>query len=402
MAQRGPGQDTWANPHTSTPDVHAREDEQSSTNETNYDRQHAVPNTAKRACSDCRKQKLRCDVVRSPFTPCSRCRRLGKNCVIDTASANKLDKYAFMQREIDNLRRKLRLATESGSTSTEPQSLGTEPSPSDVSASRNLGSTSTSGAVLDDLYKEFFTSYHPFLPFLDPAQKPDQYFELCPLLGWSIIIVAARHFKQEPKLLSSLRAEFVKLMWATIGDMPPSYHVAKALCLICFWPLPTNGGTRDASFQLSGILMQIAVQNMLHLPFRTPAPDETQALKAEQRDRLVTWITCNIVAECTSIVYGFPPPSRCEWIRGLDLQLLSYQIPKDLLHQLKISQFCNTFANAFYCNNSDSCGLPPEESRVNALDALRKAYTELETKLLGGSEITQLLLLTAHIHLNAF
>jgi hypothetical protein len=37
----------------------------------------------KRACNECRQQKLRCDVVNDPFQACSRCRRLHLVCKID-------------------------------------------------------------------------------------------------------------------------------------------------------------------------------------------------------------------------------------------------------------------------------------------------------------------------------
>lgn len=82
--------------------------------------------------------------------------------------------------------------------------------------------------------------------------------------------------------------------------MPTPYHVVKALCLICFWPLPTAGGTFDSTYKLSGIMIQIAIQNMLHFPFRSPAPNEPKTIKwdpRDRKDRLVTWIACNIVAE---------------------------------------------------------------------------------------------------------
>lgn len=143
----------------------------------------------------------------------------------------------------------------------------------------------------------FFQSYHPFLPFLDPELRPDQYFDLSELLGWAIAVVSARRFKPDTNLLKSLTPEFTKLLWSTIATMPPSYQTCKALCLICSWPLPNYNPAHDPTFQLSGIMMQIAVQNMLHLPFRVSLPDEPHTIKLEQRDRLITWTACNVVAE---------------------------------------------------------------------------------------------------------
>ncbi|KAH8765102.1 C6 zinc finger domain-containing protein [Hyaloscypha sp. PMI_1271] len=50
----------------------------------------------KRACNECRQQKLRCDVVREPFSSCSRCQRLGLSCRIE-ASFQRVEKRKSKQ-----------------------------------------------------------------------------------------------------------------------------------------------------------------------------------------------------------------------------------------------------------------------------------------------------------------
>jgi hypothetical protein len=184
--------------------------------------------------------------------------------------------------------------------------------------------------------------------------------------------------------------------------MPPSYQTCKALCLICSWPLPNYNPAHDPTFQLSGIMMQIAIQNMLHLPFRVLLPDEPHTIKLEQRDRLITWTACNAVAErfirtliswkawlisCSiATIYGLPPPPECDPVLGSDSQFSPpYQVPKDLVHQLRISQLSNTVATSLYGNRSDATGLIPVAVRQSTLDELRKAYTELKKTLSDGS-----------------
>ncbi len=66
----------------------------------------------------------------------------------------------------------------------------------------------------------YFTAYHPFLPFLDSQVSMDHYFELSPLLGWSIVIIAARHFPSQPNLFHSLLSDYSSLLWKTISEMP--------------------------------------------------------------------------------------------------------------------------------------------------------------------------------------
>ncbi|KAF4626843.1 hypothetical protein G7Y89_g11314 [Cudoniella acicularis] len=201
---------------------------------------------------------------------------------------------------------------------------------------------------------------------------------------WSIVMVACRRSKLHPRLLQHLGPDFNKLLWATISEMPQSYHVVKALCLVCFWPLPTNNNFQDPTFQLSGMMVQIAQQNMLHLGFRTEVPFGDQPAHTEQRDRMLTWVACNIVAQSSSSIHGLPPRTNYGWVLSSDLMFLTpYQLPKDLVDQLRVSQFCN-MTTALYCCNSLN-GLPPENERWAMVCTLDKV------KFLGesGAEISR-------------
>jgi hypothetical protein len=127
----------------------------------------------------------------------------------------------------------------------------------------------------------------------------DEYFSLCPFLGWTIVLIAARRSPHEPTLLATLSAPYTKLLWAAIGEMPQSYHVVKALCLYCMFPLPFNSSSVDPTFMLSGIMMQIALQTGLHRPLN--AQDFGKYVKqtkdSEVKDRTITWAACNIICQ---------------------------------------------------------------------------------------------------------
>jgi hypothetical protein len=116
------------------------------------------------------------------------------------------------------------------------------------------------------------------------------------MLGWTIIIVATRRFRHEPPLLAALSPGYNKLLWSTISEGPQIYHVVKALCLICTWPLPTTFNPSDATFSLSSMMMSIALQNILDFPVQLQF-SKAQITEAEQRDRRLTWAACNIVAQ---------------------------------------------------------------------------------------------------------
>lgn len=108
-------------------------------------------------------------------------------------------------------------------------------------------------------------------------------------------MVGARRYEEDPTLVRKLRRDFNNLLWSTIQDIPQPYHVAKALCLLCSWPLPMIQDFKDPTYHLSGIMIQIGYQNMLHLsteehvlPWMPPV---------DQKDRLMTWAACSTVAQ---------------------------------------------------------------------------------------------------------
>ena len=141
--------------------------------------------------------------------------------------------------------------------------------------------------------------FHPFMPLLDPATTPDAYFAMSPLLPWIIISVAARHYPPDPNLLPSLSAPISHRLWATLADVPQNYVVVKALCILCTWPLPVSSTSTDPTFMLSGLMMQIAMQIGLHRPSHAQdfARFKEDLREEELRDRVKTWVACNIVSQ---------------------------------------------------------------------------------------------------------
>ncbi|KAL4800350.1 hypothetical protein BDV19DRAFT_174420 [Aspergillus venezuelensis] len=63
----------------------------------------------KKACTECRQQKARCDAYRTQPHPCSRCEKLGLECVLSEAfrREHKRQKYEQLEKETERLRRQL-------------------------------------------------------------------------------------------------------------------------------------------------------------------------------------------------------------------------------------------------------------------------------------------------------
>ncbi|KAL8758181.1 MAG: hypothetical protein Q9199_001686 [Rusavskia elegans] len=406
----------------------------------------------KRACNECRQQKLRCDVVQVPvYKPCHRCKRLKLDCKIDTTfkRVGKRSRNMEMEKEIHELRRQL--ATQQSSSTAPSPSVKAPPSeaasptissiPSQLDhyitteqagnslldlrsgidgasqmrspnrqtrQPRRLGGITLTPDQVDDLFERFFTLFHPFMPLLDPSITPDAYFDMSQLLPWIIISVAARHYPPDPNLLPSLSAPISVLLWATLADVPQNYVVVKALCILCTWPLPISSTSSDPTFMLSGLMMQIAMQIGLHRPSHAQdfARFKEDLREEELRDRVRTWVACNMISQRVATGYGQPPSTVYDWALVPSASSgTSYQLPEEVEIRLSIERFCNKVTRSFYTNKMDPMGLVSDEQRGIMSDFLAHDFAEIECKLRPNTSAITILYLRAaglHFRLSAF
>ncbi|KAJ5750373.1 hypothetical protein N7533_007401 [Penicillium manginii] len=411
----------------------------------------------KRACNECRQQKLRCDVVQDPWVDCSRCRRLKLDCKIESnfKRVGKRSRNAEMEREIIELRK--RILTNPSSTPLPQQPLpadqltpkqesnqvspaGVYQTPSAVSSDQYMGSQEAVASLLDlrsgfdgsnymrngnqqfkrledvmiapekvtELFNMFFTYSHPFLPFLDRQQSPDDYYAASPLLFWTIISVGARRYQGDTGLLNSLAGPVTRLVWSTLADIPQSYHVVKALCLLCSWPFPTSSTSTDPTFMLCGMMIQVAMQLGLHRPSHSQdfSKFRVELIEDELRDKVRTWAICNIVAQRVSTGYGQPPSTIYDWtLSSNDSSDPNFRLPGEIRSRLEIEEFCDKITRALYTNRRDPVGLTSDRERSTLLSFLSRDFDELEEHFKGQNDcITDLFLRASnlHLHLSAF
>ncbi|KAJ5174874.1 uncharacterized protein N7482_000751 [Penicillium canariense] len=412
----------------------------------------------KRACNECRQQKLRCDVIQDPWSDCSRCRRLKLDCKIESnfKRVGKRSRNAEMEREIIELRKQI--ATAHSSPAIHPQqqlSVGqitpkqemNQVSPTGVyqtpsamsSADQYMGSQEAVASLLDlrsgfdgtnymrngnsklkriedvmvvpekvtELFNLFFTYYHPFLPFLNRTQAPSDYYTASPLLFWTIISVGARRYQSDSGLLTSLAGPVTRLVWSTLADIPQSYHVVKALCLLCSWPFPTSSTSTDPTFMLCGMMVQVAMQLGLHRPSHTQdfSKFRVELIEEELRDKVQTWAICNIVAQRVSTGYGQPPSTLYDWTLSSDSLDPNFKLPADIRPRLEIEKFCDKITKALYSNRRDPVGLTTDQERNTMISFLSRDFVELEEQLkVLNDSITNLYLRASnlHLHLSAF
>ncbi|KFA63897.1 hypothetical protein S40285_06808 [Stachybotrys chlorohalonatus IBT 40285] len=393
----------------------------------------------KRACNECRQQKLRCDVVQDPFQSCSRCNRLRLECKIESnfKRIGKRSKHAEMEKEIDRLRRNIANARSQGYVMDEDDELNSPMAQSATySHTRNpslMGSDEAVSSLLHlkrggsynvprysheldnvqlteenvtHLFNQFWAFYHPFLPFLNPQQLPDQYYQQHPLLFWAIISVAARRMSPQnvPNLLNNLSRPLTTLLWSTIGEVPSSYYVVKALCLLCAWPLPTSTTTSDPTHILCGVMMKTATGIGLHRPNHIQDFSRVSVTlnKEQLADRVTTWAVCNIVAQNVGTGYGQPASTLYDFTLALRPgDDPAFQLTRELEARLQIERFCDKVSKEMYSNASDPRGVAGDEHRAILMRVYRRDYIELQASILSQQlgPIVNLHLRAAALHL---
>ncbi|KAK5091244.1 hypothetical protein LTR05_001425 [Lithohypha guttulata] len=381
----------------------------------------------KRACNECRQQKLRCDVVQEPWQTCSRCRRLTLECKIEDnfKRIGKRSRNAEMEREIIELRKQV-------ATQNAQQQLGLPPTLTQTTAVTNeaaaglldlrdggsrgglkrLGDVVLTLDQIHEVFQRFFKFCHPFLPFLNQDRPPEDYYSKSPLLFWTICLVGSRHWTSEQQLFPTLARQVQALVWSTLGEVPQNYHHVKALILLCAWPLPTSSTSTDATFMLAGIMMQIALQIGLHRPDH--AQDFTkfrvELRQAELQDRVVTWCVCNMVAQRIATAYGQPAQTIYDWALGPKPieSNPNYELPADIYARLQIEKFVDKVSKTIYTNPTDPVGLPEDHIRSELVKLLDQDLKELEHNLEAdqsqSSAMTRIYLKSAalHLHMSAF
>jgi hypothetical protein len=258
----------------------------------------------------------------------------------------------------------------------------TYPSITPGTSTRTLGNVTLTDQEVSELFSIFFNSYHQFLPILSPETQYNEYYKHHPLLHWTVLAIASRRFEAKPGLLMQLQQPLEGLLWTTLSAVPQTYHVVKALALLCTWPLPNSSTSGEPTMMLAGAMFQLAMQYGLHRPshaqdfsrFRIELRDE------EVTDRLHTWATVNIVAQNVATGQGQPPLSRWAWYTyGLHLD----QMKGELHTRCQIEKFCDTVTRTLYTMQRDHVVEVDNAQRGLQIDMYARELGELELTILS-------------------
>ncbi|PYH77491.1 hypothetical protein BO82DRAFT_395311 [Aspergillus uvarum CBS 121591] len=376
----------------------------------------------RKACNECKQHKIRCDSARPSTEPCSRCRRLQIECKIEPSFRRTMrrKRNAEMESEIAGLRQRLATGVaDAGSQYSEEGNLGTASGlevalSSQSSNPENTGlygwtplaslSERPSRASEADFWKleDVSLSQRQVAELFE--QSPLDYLRSCPLQAWTVICIASRRDASNPNFLNQLLGPFTRLMWATVNSIPQDYNVIKALCLLCTWPLPTTTQKADPTFVLSGIMMQLSMQSGLHRPVRAEEFTTLHISHGEAvRDRLQTWLVCNIVAQNVSTGYGQPSGTVYDWALGpSSLQDAEYFPSEDLLVRFRIEKFCDHVTRTVYNTRPEAADFISTE-KLMIVQLLENELENMETELGRNiSRINKTYLRGAELHLRCF
>jgi hypothetical protein len=381
--------------------------------------------------------------VQDPFQSCSRCNRLKLDCKIESnfKRVGKRSKHAEMEKEIELLRRNVQRAKAQGFIAEEEDELQSQLHSPVVNSvythTRNpslMGSDEAVSSLLHlkrggsynfpriahelediqiteemeaQLFHDFWVYHHPFLPFLNPAMTPSEYYSAPsghPLLYWAIVSVAARRYPHDPNLITALALPLNRFLWQTIGEVPNHYGVVKALCLLCAWPLPTSTTSADPTHILCGVMMKTATGIGLHRPSHINDFSRVQMeLDNEQlHDRVTTWAVCNMVAQNVGTGYGQPASTLYDWTLAMRPgETGPFSLSPELEARLKIERFCDKVSKEMYSNASDPRGVAGDEHRSILMRVFRREFNELNQDIMSRnlSRIVAFHLKAAGLHL---
>ncbi|KAJ4860032.1 fungal specific transcription factor domain-containing protein [Trichoderma breve] len=410
----------------------------------------------RRACNECKQQKLRCDLVAGDSAPstCSRCQRLSLACKVDTdfRRTRKRRKSFELENEVRELRRQLAtrettnaalewpiltpaapsearvseaaVSSVSGASGVSPDpkessrvpGLTTQPvidqpqaprrSIITIPRARKLGNVELSVEEIDELYLIYILHYHPYLPFLDPSTSLHEYFESSELLFWSIISVAARRLQSHPTLLPKLARSVTDYLWKTLRSIPYSLRAVQSLVILCTWPFPTSSSTADPTYMLAGMMVQIGTQMGLHRALN--AEDFVKVplhlSVYEYSEWVKTWEACNIVAQSVSVGCGLPATIQMhDWSLTVAPES-TMSSPHDiaLRWHLRIEQFRYRVSQALTSNALDPAGFMSARERLSLYRLLNASLVDLEREAINMTPITRYYLAAARLHLHSF
>lgn len=406
------------------------------------------------ACVECRQQKAKCDYNENRPNPCSNCAKKGIHCEIkkEFKRSSKRAKAIAMERKLSYLTSHLvtkqdinlndlddtslkptsitsqlwnnlpiinsdnilftkeqldilKLETKRHNFALNPPTITTLSPDKLVCTPKVLGDISMSSDEIADLFQEYVTKYHHFLPIVDLSKGVESLYKLSPCLFWVIISTALRRKPDRFELLTKL-SFLVKSVLAEIAISPivqysptetdePLLNVAsvysvQAFLIYTFWPPLTSSLSADTSWNTCGTAMFQAVRVGLNsATFAKESPTTNPQLT---RDQYKTWVSCNIVSQIVASSFGFPSyvsfghsvldstKDKRSLINNTNIST-GIELSPELRQMEQIVHFENQVQATLHSNPANCVGLVETQERIPLIMVLEQSLDRLEISL---------------------
>lgn len=286
-------------------------------------------------------------------------------------------------------------------------------------SSKTIGSITLDTITIANLFKEFVDKYHPFLPVVDVIKGPQEIFDQCPALFWTIMVTASRRYDADGSLMMRLTPALKQCLseitvspingYAAGQSVSSTVNVAsvytvQAFLIYTMWPPLTSSLSADSAWNTAGLAMYSAIRMGLHCPGyardfgRIKSDNPSYPQMSEQ---IRTWVCCNIVSQSVATVYGYPA------FTSFDASVLSACGPESSIKMaepirqlMEIQHFEEEVAKTLNSNPRDPLGLSELSERLSLIHILSRKLDELDLKLEGTmDDCRKFVLLAARVHL---
>ncbi|KAF2102002.1 hypothetical protein NA57DRAFT_53939 [Rhizodiscina lignyota] len=180
----------------------------------------------------------------------------------------------------------------------------------------SLGTVSIPSQVIVELFQHFGRYYHVHAPFVQPIRSVSRFAGNCPLLFWTIILVACQNHAQHSNLYEQLFFPHKDLLAPLSNTAIRSMEEVHAILLLCLWPIPKRLPSFDPSWSYIGI----AVNACMRLTFHNASPEDINTrgwarwnslcANVDVQTQRMTWVMgCfSIVTVRAATWLGLPPP----------------------------------------------------------------------------------------------
>ncbi|KAI8945946.1 hypothetical protein F4801DRAFT_97062 [Xylaria longipes] len=298
-----------------------------------------------RSCTACRQAKVGCDARRKPInTPCTRCDKNQIECRFDknfkriltrklTANlTNELHQLRVSQAqaaldEANPSQSPLLSTIATDTQSRDPESSSSPPSPAHVPfffanvaeplSDFAIGNVTVPPKTVIELIQHFGDQYYPYAYFVKPVESLALSHASCPLLFWTIVLVASQHHPTHSGLYEPLLSPYEDFLKPFSNTAIQSIHEIHALLLLCLWPVPNRTEAISPTWNYISLAVGACIRLNLDKagPLNSVEPLRSTAPRHQRRPeevgiqtRRLTWLACLAITTQEATFLGLLPP----------------------------------------------------------------------------------------------